>query len=293
MKNINLKLNPEKISLILVIIVVGLVGYTFLLTNKVEDSESQIKELQASLSKKPSTPPAEKNSLKFKIPAKKFCETAEPNKSINFDEKKTYELIIPGNDPQKGNYALEKNNIILTPSKNSQQILIIKAWDDNNNVIEFSLEGRTYSSSSCLTPEQEAQEKEKAEQLIKEKEKFEQEKAAVAAAEHEKIEKERTEKERLDKERIEQLAQKIEQMEKDKLKAEQDKLAKEKEEQERLEKERLAKEKEEQERLEKERLAKEKEEQERKAREAKPVTPPGADETKTSSPEAEELKSLQ
>ena len=221
--------NDKKNALILVAVALGFIGYSYFLTTKIQDAETQINELKAI----PVRPPEKKMvpGTIFKMPPMRYCEVGNHKRSVGFDGKDQFEYFNPGNDLVRGPFAIDKNTIVLTTSKTSQQELIIKSWDNSNNVTEFSFDGRYFNSSVCKTPEQERQENERIEQERLAKEKAEQDKIAAEKAEQEKIAAEKAEQEKLAAEKIEQekiAAEKIEQERIAKEKAEQERLAAEK-----------------------------------------------------------------
>ena len=285
-------MNSEKRNAIIVLVIaLAFVGYIFFLTTKVQDSETQINELKASLLNKATE---KKMASKFKLAAGKFCE-ASNTKSIIFDGKNNFELQTQGADTVKGNLQLEKNSIILLPSQNSQLELIIKSWDNTKTVVEFTFEGKTYGTTLCKTPEQEQQEKEKSIQESLEKERLENDKIEREKAEKERIERERAEKEKADKEKIDQIMQKLDKIEQ--MKTEQEKIEKEKAEQEKLVQEKLLQEKQEREKAQQERMELENVEKEKALQIQKEINQKPNDEvkiepTKNEKMEEDELKLL-
>lgn len=183
----------------------------------------------------------------------RYCDIANILSNISFG-KKDFATAIQGTEPIKGTYSFDKNSIFLTPAKNTQQELAIRAWDDKNNIIEFLMDGKIYNSTACKSPEMEQEERKKilAEEYNKEaseKEKIEQErlekeKIAQERIENKKREEERLEREREEKEKLQEIVLKMQKLEYEKLKKEQN-------EKNRIEKEKLDKEKFEQEQLKK------------------------------------------
>jgi hypothetical protein len=216
--------NDKKNALILLGIALGFIGYSFFLTNKINNAETQISELKSMphpVEKKVAPP-----GTKFKMTARRYCEDGNHKRGIHFDGKDQFEYSSPGSDVIRGPFQMDKNLITLNTSKNSQQELVIKSWDNEFNVTDFTLDGKLYSLAVCKSPEQERMEAEKAEQEKLAAEKIEQEKVA---AEQERIaaEKARVEQERLAVERVAQEKLAAE-------KAEQERIAAEKAEQERI-----------------------------------------------------------
>jgi hypothetical protein len=216
--------NDKKNALILLGIALGFIGYSFFLTNKINNAETQISELKSMphpVEKKVAPP-----GTKFKMAARRYCEDSNHKRGIHFDGKDQFEYSSPGSDVIRGPFQMDKNLITLNTSKNSQQELVIKSWDNEFNVTDFTLDGKLYSLTVCKSPEQERMEAEKAEQEKLAAEKVEQERVA---AEQERIaaEKARIEQERLAVERVAQERIAAE-------KAEQERIAAEKAEQERI-----------------------------------------------------------
>ena len=172
-------------------------------------------------------------------PPVRFCEVSNIFNKISFTKKK-YETSALTGSYQKGTYYFSSNSLFLMPTETSQRELQITDWDEENNIIEFYVDGKHFSQTSCKSPDQEKAEQDKILAQKYEKESAEKEKMRLEKVEKDRMVKEKIERDLKEDERAERenlLKSKLQEVVIKLQKLENEKIMQDQKEKERLEKE--------------------------------------------------------